>query len=204
MDENPFISPDLNVRTALHGLKFYAGVKGYFSSKTSLAARVEFGTFEDEHFFVNKIDGNKYANVFEAKHDDGTLLTVSGEFKTNIVDNLDIILRAASYGWQPDSLEKAWHKPNMELGLRAIYKATRDLHFSMAFNILGERLAITPDEVKTLKPVYDFNIGANYSMNSRWHFFATVQNIFASKNYMLYNGYPMQGINARAGVGFSF
>jgi hypothetical protein len=211
MEENPFILPDLIVKPAFHEIKFFAGISGNFSSATAFGAKIEYGTFKNEHFFVNKMylhhissaGFSLFDNKFGVQYDDGRLLTVSGEFKAKIDKNFDLVLRAAYYGWQTDTLEKAWHKPNMEIGIRALYKATRDLHFSAAFNVLGERSAILPDSVKTLKPVYDFNLGVNYLITSRLHFFATVQNIFVSK-YYIYNGYPMHGINARAGVGFSF
>ena len=222
MAENPYITTDLNVKTGFHSAKFFAGINGNFNSKTSFGFRVEYGAFTTEHFFVNKIYANSdstifnYDNKFEVQYDDGRLLCVSGELKTIINSNLDLVFRAAYYGWKTDSLEKAWHKPNMELGLRAVYKATNDLHFSAAFNVLGERFAFMPPETvernsenkiifntKKLSPVYDFNLSANYTLNSRWHFFCTAQNLFASKYYQ-YNGYPMHGINVRVGVGVSF
>lgn len=221
MAENPFITPDLNVETGFHGAKFYAGINGNFSNKTSFGFRVEYGTFVNEHFFINKLytsnDTLYYGNRFGVQYDDGRLLSVSGEFKANINSNFDLILRAAHYGWKTDSLDKAWHKPSMELGIRTIYKATRDLNFSAAFNILGERYYILslPKVIenegqaqvvwntKRIKPVYDFNLGANYTLNSRWNFFCTIQNIFISKCYMYY-GYPMHGINMKVGAGFSF
>ena len=228
MAENPFVSPDLNMRTAFHQAKFFAGIKGNFNNKTSFGARVEYGNFFNEHFFVNKfyqmLDANDgtiyhyYSNQFGVHYDDGRLLTVSGEFNTNIIENFDIALRAAYFGWNTETEEKAWHKPNMELGIRANYTATRDLQFIAAFNVLGGREALMPDDsykiyqsiapqsqtnTIKLKTVFDFNLGANYTLNSRWHFFATAQNIFVSK-YYLYYGYPTYGINMRVGAGYSF
>ncbi|MCL2074782.1 MAG: TonB-dependent receptor [Marinilabiliaceae bacterium] len=214
MAENPYISPDLNVRTAFYQIKFFAGLKGNFSNKTAFAARVEYGNFRNEHFFVNKFFVNNtlethYSNQFGVEYDDGRLLSVSGEFKTFITDYFDITLHAAYFGYNLDSLEKAWHKPNMELGLRANFKVTQDLIFTAAFNILGERFALIPDDATTqrdiqpLKPVFDFNLGAKYNLTHRWSLFASAQNIFLSK-YYLYNGYPMHGINARIGAGYSF
>jgi len=223
--ENPFISPDLNVKTAFHNLIFFAGIKGNFSSKTSFSARFEYGAFSNEHFFVNKVFSSSsppgtfyyFNNKFDVDYDDGRLMTVSGEIKSKILHNFDISLRAAHYSSKLDTLEKPWHKPDMELGLRLNYKATRDLHFTAAFNVLSKRYAKIPPEyivrqanyneniiIEKLAPIFDFNIGVNYTLNSRWHFFTTVQNIFMSKHYMYWHGYPMHGINARIGAGFSF
>ncbi len=209
MAENPFISPDLNVKTAYHAARFFAGIKGNFSKATSFSARVDYSIFQDEHFFVNRTftpfddSDQQYTNLFDVDYDDGRLLGVSGEFKMRFIPELDIILRGAYYSWDLDSLQYAWHKPNMEIGLRGAYRFSRDLTITGAINLLGERFASIPNEIKKLDPVFDFNLGANYTLNARWSFFGNVQNMFASKYYR-YQGYPMQSVNFRAGVGYSF
>ncbi len=209
MAENPFVSPDVHVKTAFHAVRFFAGVKGNFSNTTSFAARMDYSIFRDEHFFVNRTytifenTEKSYNNLFDVAYDDGRLLTVSGEFKVRFIPELEIVLRGAYYGWDLDSLQQAWHKPDMELGIRASYKASRDLTLTGAINMLGARYAQIPNEVKKLDSVFDFNFGANYSLNSRWNFFGNVQNLFAAKYYR-YQGYPMHGVNFRVGVGYSF
>lgn len=209
MADNPFVSPDVHVKTAFHTVRFFAGVKGNFSSATSFAARMDYSIFHDEHFFVNRTFTSSlttdvaYGNLFDVVYDDGRLLTVSGEFKMRFIPELEIILRGAYYGWDMDSLQKAWHKPDMEIGLRAAYKVTRDLTLSAAVNMLGERYAPIPGEIKKLDSVFDFNLGAGYTLNSRWNFFGNIQNMFAAKYYR-FQGYPMHGVNFRVGVGYSF
>lgn len=209
MAENPFVAPDLHVKTAFHTVRFFAGVKGNFSSATSFAARMDYSVFHDEHFFVNRqfnlFDNSEkhYTNMFDVDYDDGRLLAVSGEFKMKFIPELEIVLRGAYYGWDLDSLQHAWHKPDMEIGMRAAYKVSRDLTVTGAINLLGERYAQIPGEVKKLDSVFDFNLGANYTLNSRWHFFGNIQNMFAAKYYR-YQGYPMHEVNFRAGVGYSF
>jgi hypothetical protein len=212
MEENPFVSPDELVKTAHSNIRGFAGVKGNFSSATSFTARLDYEFIEDEHFFVNKFftpTGSleqDQSNLFEAKYDDVTLLTLSGELLVRPVSELDIELKGAYYGWKMDQLDEAWHKPDMEIGIRADYIFSEELCFDAAFNVLGARKAYNPsatDGVKKLKAVTDFNLGANYQFNKRLHFFGRIQNIFAAKYYR-WSGYPMQGINMRVGAGYSF
>lgn len=212
MEENPFVSPDLNVKTAFHGVRFFMGAKGNFTRTTSFAARVAYNVFTNEHFFVNKQYKpfgensdfpNDYSNQFGVDYDDGRMLAVSGEFKMRFTPALDIVLRGAYYGWDTDSLEHAWHKPKSEVGARMTYKYNESLTFYTSGNLLGTRYASLPGEIVKLDPVYDFNIGANYNYNKRWHFFGEVRNLAASKYYRWY-GYPMHGINGRVGIGYSF
>ena len=209
MAENPFVAPDVNVKTAFHTVRFYAGVRGNFSNATSFAARMDYSVFQDEHFYINRmfdesaLSVQHYSNLFDVAYDDGRLLTVSGEFKVKPIEELDVVLRGAYYGWDLDLMQKAWHKPDMELGLRAAYQVNRDLTLTTALNILGERYAPMPEAVKKLDSVVDFNLGANYTLNKRWNFFGNIQNLFAAKYYR-FQGYPMQGVNFRVGVGYSF
>ncbi len=213
MAENPFLSPDVLVETAHSNIRGFAGVKGNFSSATSFTARLDYEFIENEHFYENIFfpeygNENQYgvSNLFTVAYDDATLLTLSGELLVRPLRELDVVLKGAYYGWELDKLEYAWHKPEMEIGIRAGYQFNEELRLDAAFNLLGERRArdlTVAEEVKMLKSVADFNIGANYQLNKRMHFFGRIQNIFAAKYYQ-WSGYPMQGINFRLGAGYSF
>ncbi|SFD82821.1 TonB-dependent receptor [Thermophagus xiamenensis] len=211
MEENPFVSPDVLVKPSFTNIRGFAGVKGNFSSATSFTARLDYEFIEDEYFFVNRFfeqDGSPdtwgMSNLFDVVYDDATLLSLTGEFLIRPDRDLDIILKGVYYGWTLDNYDYAWHKPEMELGIRAGYNYNDEWHFDASFNVIGERKALMQSgEIKNLSSVADFNLGANYQYNKRMHFFARIQNIFAAKFYP-WAGYPMQGFNARVGVGYSF
>lgn len=212
MGENPFVSPDELVETAFSNIRGFAGVKGNFSSATSFTARLDYEYIENEHFFQNKFfpqsGGAEYgmSNLFEVIYSDATLLTVSGELLVRPMTELDIVLKGAYYGWELDLYDYAWHKPEMQIGVRAGYQFNEELRVDAAFNLLGERRArdlTAGDGVKMLESVADFNLGGNYQLNKRIHFFARIQNVFAAKYYQ-WSGYPMQGINFHLGAGYSF
>ncbi|TAJ12713.1 TonB-dependent receptor [Marinilabiliaceae bacterium JC017] len=216
--ENPFVSADQNVKSSFYGINVQAGIKGNFSSATSFSADVAYSFFEDEHFFVNKMyaqstgigphdvgDVINYSNLFVAQHDDGKLLQVRGEMLFHPGKNIEIVARGTYSGWNLDSLKHAWHKPEVELNLNGRFMPMENLYVDAGISFLGKRFAFVPEETneKKLDPVVDLNIGAEYRYSSKWTFFAQLNNIAASKYYK-WNGYPMQGINVRAGVGFSF
>ena len=216
MEENPYVSPDLNVKNAFHGVKFFFGTKGNFSNATSFAARVEYSVFRDEHFYVNRTFTREpertmqdFINQFDVDYDDGNLLTVSGVFNARFTPDLEMTLKGSYYGWKLDSLSHAWQRPDMEAGIRLTYRYDESLTLYGSFNVSGSRNAAIPDlllpeqAVVSLDPVYDFNLGANYSLNKKWHFFGEVRNMLASK-YNRWFGYPSHGINAIVGFGYSF
>ena len=210
MAENPFVAPDVNVKTAFHGVDLYFGVMGNFSHTTSFAARVDYSAFTNEHFYVNRVyvldsleTESHYSNLFDVDYDDGTLLKVSGELKFDFEPNFNMVLRGAYYNWELDSLTNAWHKPQMEVGVRANYALHESVSLFASANIIGERRASLPDGIEKLKPVFDVNAGIDYRRNKRWHFYAEIRNLAASSYYRWY-GYPSHGVNGRVGLGYSF
>ncbi len=210
MAENPFIAPDLNVKTAFHGVNLYLGVMGNFSHTTSFAARVDYSAFTDEHFYKNRsyaLDSDPttkhYGNLFDVDYDDGTLLKVSGELKFDFEPDFNLTLRGTYYNWELDSLTNAWYKPQMAVGVRANYALNESVNLFASANIIGERDASLPVGIEKLSPVYDINAGIDYRRNKRWHFFAEIRNIAAS-SYDRWYGYPSHGVNGRVGLGYSF
>ncbi len=211
--ENPFVSPDQNIKTAFYGLDLFANIKGNFSKSTSFSADVSYAMFMNEHFWVNKsyLYGNvsdlnfNYLNQFVPVYDDGSLLTVSGEFLYNPNKKFNLLTKATYYGWNTDSLSRAWHKPEMELMVNSRFSPVKDLWIDAGFNVMGKRYAFDPTAIseKKLDAVFDLSFGAEFYYNSVWSFFARVNNLAASKYYK-WNGYTMQGVNVHVGIGISF
>ena len=108
-------------------------------------------------------------------------------------------------GWDLDNLERAWHKPEVELGITANYSPKEDLWLNAGLYAVGARYAYNAklQQEKKLKSAIDLNLGAQYLLSSKWTLFANLNNILISKYYQ-WNGYPNQGLNVRAGVGYSF
>ena len=138
-------------------------------------------------------------------YDDGSLLTFSGEVLYHPNEKFNILAKGTYYGWNLDSLSRAWNKPDVEFVFKSRFSPVRNLWVDGGFNILGKRFAFDPGTLaeKKLKAVIDLNLGAEYLFNSTWSFFSNVNNLVSSKYYM-WNGYPAQGINVHVGVGISF
>ncbi|WP_066631154.1 porin family protein [Labilibacter marinus] len=214
--ENRYVTPDQNVQNSFHGIHLFGGIKGNFSSQTSFTARVDYSTFDNEHFFVNRgyvVSGSfsgvpapiHQDNIFDVVYDDGTLLEVSGELKYEPSTQFNLLLKGKYNGWNLDNLKQGWHKPELEIGATANYEMFEDVWVNAGLYSIGKRYAydVAADMEKELKGVIDLNLGVNYYMSSKWNLFANVNNILIGKYYQ-WNGYPLQGLNIRAGVGYSF
>jgi hypothetical protein len=212
--ENPFVSPDLNVRSSFYGINLRGGLKGNFSSKVAFATQVDYSIFNDEHFYVNRYFENvdfplvprlDQSNLFGVVYDDGTLLKVSGELLIQPDKRLNIKLKGTYFGWNLDTEAKAWHKPDSEINLSAIYHASRGISFDAGITYLGARYAKTADplQYKTLKSIVDVNAGLQYRINNKWGAWGRLNNLAVAKYYQ-WNGYPSQGINFMVGTTYSF
>ncbi len=210
--ENPFVTADQNVKNSFHGIHLFGGLRGNFSSETSFTARLDYSTFENEHFFINRADTLAAVpndvhqnNIFNAIYDDGSLLSVSGEIKYEPSQQFNLLLKGKYNGWSLDNLQEAWHKPEVEIGATANYELFEDLWINVGLYSIGKRYAlnVSDNSIKELKSVIDLNLGVNYQMSSKWTMFANINNVLISKYYQ-WNGYPSQGLNVRAGVGYSF
>jgi hypothetical protein len=212
--ENPFVSPDLNVKSSFYGINLRGGLKGNFSSKVAFAAQVDYSIFNDEHFYVNRRFENadlllvphyEQSNLFGVVYDDGSLLKISGELLVQPDKRLNIKLKGTYFGWNLDTEAKAWHKPESEIKLTGIYHASRGISFDAGITYLGPRYAKTDDplQFKTLKSIVDVNAGVQYRINNRWGAWGRLNNLAVAKYYQ-WNGYPSQGINFMVGTTYSF
>ncbi len=216
LNENAFAAADVNVKSSIYGVNFLAGIKGNFSSATSFSLGMEYGFFNNEHFWVNRsyalqtppVDqaGMHYSNVFDVVYDDGSLLKVAGEILYKPKPNMEFLLNGAYYGWNLDGLEKAWHKPEVEIGVEGRFNVLDNLFAKAGVTYLGDRWAMDVSNIdlsKKLGGVVDVNLGAEYFFSKQWSFWATINNMAAAKYYK-WNGYPTQRFSAKAGIIFSF
>lgn len=215
--ENQFVSPDANVRSSLYGLNMMAGIEGNFSSSTSFSAGLEYGFFNDEHFYVNRYYADQplesstmpnlhYSNLFMPVYDDGSLLKVKGQMLFHPKKDVELLLHGTYFGWNLDTQEEAWHKPEFEVGIKGSFAFNQYLNFNGSLEYLGERKAydaMADGDQKTLDGVFDLNLGADYHFSKQWTFWANINNIAASRYYK-WNGYPSQRLNVMAGVIYSF
>lgn len=210
IEENPFVSADVNMKASATPIDITGGVRARFSPVVNFNASVGYSVFTDEHFFVNKIYINslgetQYSNKFVPIYDDGSLVTAKAELTVTPGKKTLISAFARYYGWSTDNLDKAWHKNDSEFGIAWRFYPVEKLLIDGSFTLLGKRYALDPltSSVKTLKMVSDFSVGGEYLLSQQFSIFMRLNNIIAS-DYYRWNGYPSHGINVFAGLTFSF
>jgi len=206
-DENPFIFSGLNVMPFNQKYRLFGGVKGSLSSNSSFRLSAEYGSVDNQYFFVKwsvgapnaNYTGPTYSNKFGVVYDDINLLRLGAEVTIGWTDKLELNSSVWYNQYTMDEEEEAWHKPEFEMNVNASYAFTNELSFQAGVNVLGERPVQVDFQKQTLDAVYDLNIGVNYRLSEHFTVFGKVNNLFADKYYQ-WDGYPSQKLNILLGV----
>jgi TonB dependent receptor. len=212
VEENRFIYSGLNVLPSNVKYKLFGGIRGSMSSNSSFTLKAEYSAIENQYFFIQNnilipqgmtISGVPYSNKFGVVYDDVNVLRLGAELTIGWTEKLELNSSVWYNNYSMDELGEAWHMPEFEMQVNAVYSFTDDLTFNAGVNMIGERstLLVRYDltKVEKLEAVYDLNIGANYSVNEHFSVFAQVNNLFADKYYQ-WDGYPSQGLNFLLGI----
>lgn len=214
-DENPFVSADVQVKTASTPLQIEGGVQARLSHRVGLNASVNYAFFKDEHFFVNQTYQPDlllfpdapvaYSNHFVPLYDDGGLFTATAVLSVKPGKKSEVWLKAVYTGWNLKELEQAWHKPETTLGIHARAYPLKKLMVTGGLDVMGKRFAFDPtlDAAKTLKAVVDVSLTGEYAITERWAAHVQLNNLAGSRYYP-WNGYPGQRFRMMLGASYQF
>ena len=230
--ENPYLSPDMTnyvwsssdvygilgnkteIKTTQKPFRFDAGVRVAFTRKVEMHLGIEYGSFDDEIFFVNNawksVTASNdtvvgYYNRFSVVRDNGKHFQAKGELLIEPSDKVHILLNAGYNSWKTNYIEEAWYKPGYEIGLNAWVKPTKSLSIELISNVIGNRYALnmTTGETEALDTILDINMGAEYALTDRWNLFLELSNI-ASQDQVRWMGYSTHRFGAMAGITYKF
>lgn len=225
--QNPYVSSDASnyvwkaskgifepsevMPTTKEDIKFTGGIKAQFSRAVEMHLGIDYHTFTDELFFVNKgykrdsNDSIGYSNLFGIIAENGKTFTAMGELNIRPTDKSNILLTAKYHDWTLDYLEEPWYKPGFEVGAQTRFYPTERLLITAGVDVMGERYAYdqTAKDKAKLPTLVDVNLGGEYYINSHWTAYLTVNNC-AAQDYERWLGYTSHGLNAMAGVLFKF
>jgi hypothetical protein len=180
------------------------GIKGAFSSHVSFVLAGRYKLVDDMVFFYND---SLYPNKFNIVYDNGSVLNLHGELtyhhnqKLNLTGYLDL------YTYKMDTIEKPYHKPDMEAGITGRYNLFENIYLNATLLTRGTQYArVIEDSVFTVKKIgsyVDLNAGVEYVYMKNLSFFANFNNILMSK-YERWYGYPSERFNFLAGLAYSF
>ncbi|WP_139856238.1 porin family protein [Aequorivita sinensis] len=214
-EENPFVSPTLNIAPTKKLYEAFGGIKGKLSNAFAYNARVSYGKDEnsalfqsnDINFTTSQNEGYHYGNSFNVVYDDINTLAFFGEVKVDVSGQFSVGVNANYYSYSTDVQSEAWNLPSLKASVFSNFNITEKLYGSASLFYVGERKDISNagfiGEEITLDGFVDANLSFGYRFTDRLSAFVKGSNLFGD-NYKKWMNYPVQGIQGLAGVTYKF
>jgi hypothetical protein len=201
--ENLWLSPNFVLQNTDKPLDVSGGIKASLPSGLSIALKVNFEKYKNLYFFTNTLaDTSK----FEVRYETTQSSVVHPQAEVSYQHKkFNLGIKTDFYNYQLTTLQEPFHRPKLSLTSSARYYFTDNLLFSVEFYYLGGLKAQNPADGKpaSLKSIADFNIKAEYFILEKLSAFLELNNVL-SQNYQRYLNYQVRGIQALAGVSYSF
>ena len=210
-NENPFVSPTLDIRPTDQLYNAYVGLKGKLSSNMSYNISGRYLADRSKALFRNNeitltSENYTYGNSFGVVYDDVKTLGVAGEINVDVNRNFKLGLKAETFSYTTDDEAEAWNLPDFRGSLFLDYQINEQWFAGANLFYVGERkdqfffTATTPFTV-TLDSYFDANAHLGYKINDQLSVYAKANNI-ANNSYNRWNHYPVQGIQILGGLCF--
>ncbi len=207
--ENPFVDSTVNYRNTNNRYRIYGGLRGNISSNVSYDARVNYSRFDSLHFFVLNYESTSIPNRFNVIYDNASLLNISGQLNYQVNERLGFTARGNYYLYKTDSLQRAYHRPDLDMTFSGIYNLKSKIILRADLFVFGQQFARRPvagDSTLTFEPQLikswiDMNLEAEYRYSKMLSFFVRFNNI-ANQRYYRWDQYPRQRFNFMAGLTF--
>ncbi len=202
--ENPYLIPGINTKNTNHPFIVYGGLEGYLSSKASYKVDISTHATQDMIFFINS-DSTALQNQFEIVTDDADFIKLHGEINWEPLSYLSFYLRSNYYKYKVYALDKPWHRPAIEFLLTTRFNFKEKVYVDLDFISFGKRYAsdLNSGRTITLDPIYDINLKLEYKYSNVLSIFLHFYNL-TTKEYYLWNQYPVQRLNVLGGISYKF
>ena len=219
-NENPFVSPTLNIQRTDEQYNAYGGLKGKLASNVSYNFKGGYKNERDKALFKlnpSKTDGNatvskgyEAANSFQVVYDEISTLYGFAEVSVDFSKSLKFGGNIEYNKYTTTLASEAWNLPTLKATGFANF--SQDKWFAGAnLFFIGERkdeLTFNNDALGTAMIIdvgnyIDLNLNGGYKFTDKLTAFAKVNNVFGS-NYQKYTNFNVQGLQVFAGLTYKF
>ena len=219
VQENPFVSPTLEIQPTDQQYNAYVGAKGKLTNSVGYNIR---GSYLAENFkplFRHNSRQQEtpredygYGNSFNVVYDQVKTVSAFGELNFNFSRDFDLRLNAEYFIYDTDKEKEAWNLPDYKVNLFADYQISKNWFAGANLFLVGERMdavqRIGPADgyelqAVTLDGYFDLNANLGYRFNDRLSIFARGHNLLGD-NYEKWLDYPVLGLQVMAGATYKF
>lgn len=203
-EENPWLAPNITIAHTNEAFLLRASVEAMLIKNTTIEIGGSVASLRNLYFYSNLPSD---ASKFELLYDKSATERVNffGSLNYALARSTHVVLRADWYSYSTKDQEEAWHRPTFKIALNAAHNFYNKLKVSSSFISLGGMKAydVATDEAITLKTVLELSLRADYYVSTKFLVFLQGANLL-SNEYNLYLGYPVRGVQVRAGFSWSF
>lgn len=220
VQQNPFVSPTLDVQPTDQQYDAYVGAKGKLSNTVGYNLRGSFVSEDFKPLFrANPVTSYRnseeyaYGNSFSVVYDQVNTISAFGELNMDVNRNFNLRLNAEYFIYDTDVEREAWNLPDFKAALLADYQITENWFAGANLFLVGERKDrrfsdALPElnsfsETVNLDSYFDVNANLGYRFNDRLSIFAKGNNLLGD-NYEKWMDYPVMGLQVMAGATYKF
>ena len=217
VNDNPFLSPTLNIAPTDKQYDIFAGLKGKLANNVSYNLRASYVNERNKALFrsndYNENPGNNdyaYGNSFQVVYDDMKTLRFYGELKADFSKDVSFGINGTFSSYTNDFQQEAWNLPTIKINSNLDFNITEKWFAGANVFYVGERkdFQINTDFAAnaapvTLKSYFDVNANVGYKYSDRLTAFARANNI-TNNAYQKWLNYPVQGFQLVLGANYKF
>lgn len=218
-NENPFVSPTLNIKPTDQKYDVYGGLRGKFVNNISYNLRGAYRSEKDKALFKSQNytanaanEDYAFGNSFGIVYDNMKTVNIYGELKAEFSKNLSFGINGTFNSYKNDSEAEAWNLPTLKFGASTDINITEKWSAGANLFFVGDRkdlqlnndvVTLVPPAPLTLKSYFDANLHFEYCHNERLSGFLKFNNI-ANQAYQKWINYPVQGFQFVLGATYKF
>ena len=216
VNDNPFLSPTLNMRPTNNQYTVFAGLKGKLANNINYNVTGSYLNEKDKALYkgndyTEDFSNQNYAfgNSFGVVYDDVRTFRFYGELKADFSRNVSFGINGTFNSYKYDGIE-AWNLPSMKLSSNLDVNITKQWYAGLNVFYVGERKDMqsnldlgTDPVITTLKSYFDANVHLGYKYNERLTCFLKLNNI-GNQAYEKWLNYPVQGFQVLVGANYKF
>ncbi|MDI5949211.1 TonB-dependent receptor [Flavobacterium yafengii] len=217
VNENPFLSPTLNIAPTDKQYDVFAGLKGKLTNNVSYNIKASYVNERNKALFRSNDynentsnDDYAYGNSFQVVYDDMKTLSFYGELKADFSEDVTFGINGTFSSYTNDLQQEAWNLPTIKINSNLDFNITEKWFAGANVFYVGERKDfqintnfVTNAAPVTLKSYFDVNANVGFKYSDRLTAFARANNI-TNNAYQKWLNYPVQGFQVILGVNYKF
>ncbi|MFB9108358.1 TonB-dependent receptor [Flavobacterium gyeonganense] len=220
VNENPFLSPTLNMRPSSTQYNVFAGLKGKLANNVNYNLTGSYLNEKNKALFKSNDytedfsnENYAYGNSFGVVYEDIRTFRFYAELKADLSENVTFGINGTFNSYKTDQPVEAWNLPTIRLGSNLDVNITKQWYAGLNVFYVGERKDMQtrqtdfavpiPGVPVTLKSYFDANAHLGYKFSERLTFFLKLNNI-GNQAYQKWLNYPVQGFQVLGGANYKF